>query len=126
MRVGEHNDIVARIHRTLAEQGIARGAASYVLAGERLDVPVIGRLIDRGLDHERNGTAYAVVDGIDGRTRLMELHDLDAAGDSAFGSVVELRGFDDAQVRRRVALAVRSDLSIEDQVTARGVTWLDR
>ena len=42
------------------------------------------------------------------------------------GSVVELRAFDDRKGQRRVALAVRSDLSIEDQVTARGATWLDR
>jgi hypothetical protein len=42
------------------------------------------------------------------------------------GSIVELRKFDDAQGRRRVALAVRSDLSIERQITATGATWLDR
>ncbi len=100
--------------------------ASYVLAGESLDVPVIGRLVDRGLDDELKGTAYAVVDGVDGRTHHVKLPDLDAAGDSAPGSVVELRKFDDAQGRRRVALAVRSDLSIERQITATGATWLDR
>ncbi len=43
-----------------------------------------------------------------------------------WGSIVELRKFDDAQGRRRVALAVRSDLSIEAQITANGATWLDR
>ncbi|MQA67541.1 MAG: DUF3363 domain-containing protein, partial [Alphaproteobacteria bacterium] len=59
-------------------------------------------------------------------THHIKLPDLDAAGDSAPGSIVELRKFDDAQGRRRVALAVRSDLSIEHQVTAAGATWLDR
>ena len=52
--------------------------------------------------------------------------DLDAAGDSATGSIVELRQFDDAQGRRRVALAVRSDLDIDAQVKAAGATWIDR
>ncbi|RZI38403.1 DUF3363 domain-containing protein, partial [Herbaspirillum sp. HC18] len=47
-------------------------------------------------------------------------------GDSAPGSIVELRKFDDAQGHRRVALAVRSDLDIERQVQATGATWLDR
>ena len=116
--LGERGDIIKRIHRSLTERGIERGAASYVLAGESLDVPVIGRLVDRGLDDELKGTAYAVVDGVDGRTHHVKLPDLDAAGDSAPGSIVELRKFDDAQGRRRVALAVRSDLSIERQVTA--------
>lgn len=124
--LGERGDIIKRIHRGLTERGIQRGAASYVLAGESLDDPVIGRLVDRGLDDELKGTAYAVVDGTDGRTHHIKLPDLDAAGDSAPGSIVELRKFDDAQGRRRVALAVRSDLEIERQVHATGATWLDR
>ena len=124
--LGERGDIIKRIHRSLMERGIERGASAYVLAGESLDDPVIGRLVDRGLDDELKGTAYAVVDGVDGRTHHVKLPDLDAAGDSAPGSIVELRKFDDAQGRRRVALAVRSDLSIEHQVTATGATWLDR
>ena len=89
-------------------------------------IPVIGRLVDRGLDDELKGTAYAVVDGIDGRIHHVKLPDLDAAGDSAAGSIVELRQFDDAHGRRRVALAVRSDLDIDTQVKASGATWLDR
>ncbi|ARM88153.1 relaxase/mobilization nuclease domain-containing protein [Rhizobium sp. CIAT894] len=124
--LGERGDIIKRIHRGLTERGIERGAASYVLAGESLDDPVIGRLVDRGLDDELKGTAYAVVDGTDGRTHHIKLPDLDAAGDSAPGSIVELRRFDDAQGRRRAALAVRSDLDVERQVTATGATWLDR
>lgn len=124
--LGERGDIIKRIHRGLTERGIQRGAASYVLAGESLDDPVIGRLVDRGLDDELKGTAYAVVDGTDGRTHHIKLPDLDAAGDSAPGSIVELRKFDNAQGRRRVALAVRSDLEIERQVHATGATWLDR
>jgi type IV secretory pathway VirD2 relaxase len=124
--LGERGDIIKRIHRGLTERGIERGAANYVLAGESLDDPVIGRLVARGLDDELKGTAYAVVDGADGRTHHIKLPDLDAAGDGATGSIVELRRFDDAQGRRRVALAVRSDLSIERQITATGATWLDR
>ncbi|QAY95240.1 type VI secretion protein [Methylovirgula ligni] len=124
--LGERGDIIKRIHRSLTERGIERGTASFVLAGESLDVPVVGRLVDRGVDDELKGTAYAVVDGVDGRTHHVKLPDLDAAGDSAPGSIVELRKFDDAQGRRRVALAVRSDLSIERQITATGATWLDR
>jgi type IV secretory pathway VirD2 relaxase len=124
--LGERGDIIKRIHRCLTERGIERATASYVLAGESLDVPVIGRLVDRGLDDELKATAYAVIDGVDGRTHHIKFPDLDATGDSVPGSVVELRKFDDRQGRRRVALAVRSDLTIEDQVTASGATWLDR
>ena len=124
--LGERGDIIKRMHRALAERGIERGSSSYVLAAESLDTPIIGRLVDRGLDDELKGTAYAVVDGVDGRTHHIKLPDLDAAGDSAPGSIVELRRFDDARGQRRVAIAVRSDLDIDRQVTASGATWLDR
>ncbi|MBO6716989.1 MULTISPECIES: relaxase/mobilization nuclease domain-containing protein [Hyphomicrobiales] len=124
--LGERGDIIKRIHRGLSEHSIERGASNYVLAGESLDDPVVGRLVARGLDDELKGTAYAVVDGMDGRTHHIKLPDLDAAGDSAPGSIVELRRFDDAKGQRRVAMAVRSDLTIEQQITATGATWLDR
>jgi type IV secretory pathway VirD2 relaxase len=124
--LGERGDIIKRMHRALTERGIERGSASYVLAGESLGTPVTGRLVERGLDDELNGSAYAVIDGVDGRTHHVKLADLDAAGDSAPGSIVELRRFHDARGQCRVALAVRSDLDLQAQVTASGATWLDR
>jgi type IV secretory pathway VirD2 relaxase len=124
--LAERGDIIKRMNRALTEQGIERGASSYVLAGESLVDPIIGRLIDRGLDDELKGTTYAVVDGTDGRTHHIKLPTLDAAGDGPTGSIVELRRFEDAQGRERVALAVRSDLDLEAQVKASGATWIDR
>ncbi|BCH29818.1 type VI secretion protein [Mesorhizobium sp. L-8-10] len=124
--LGERSDIIKRMHRSLTERGIERGVSGFVLAGESLDDPVIGRLVDRGLDDELKGTAYVVIDGIDGRSHHVKLPHLDAAGDSAPGSIVELRKFDDVQGRGRVAIAVRSDLPLERQVSANGATWLDR
>ena len=124
--LGLRGDIIKRMHRALTEKGIERGSASFVLAAESLDAPIIGRLVDRGLDDELRGTAYAVVDGVDGRTHHIKLPDLDSAGDSPPGSIVELRAFDDARGQRRVALAVRSDLDLDSQVAASGATWLDR
>ncbi|RAZ88863.1 type VI secretion protein [Mesorhizobium hawassense] len=124
--LGDRGDIIKRMHRALTEQGIERGSANYVLAAERLDTPIVGRLVDRGLDDELKGSAYAVVDGTDGRTHHIKLSDLDAAGDSAPGSIVELRKFHDAQGHPRAAIAVRSDFDIDRQVTATGATWLDR
>lgn len=124
--LSERGDIIKRMHRELAGKGWERGAESYVLAGEAESGPVIGRLVARGLDDELKGTAYAIVDGIDGRAHHLRLPDLDAASDAPAGAIVELRRFTDARGRSRTALAVRSDLPIEAQVTAGGATWLDR
>jgi len=125
-QLGERGDIIKRIHRGLTASGIDRSAASYVLAAETISDPIVGRLVSRGLDDELKGTAYAVVDGIDGRTHHIKLPDLDAAGDSAPGSIVQLRRFNDARGAQRTALAVRSDLDVSGQVAADGATWLDR
>ncbi|TPW27704.1 relaxase/mobilization nuclease domain-containing protein [Pararhizobium mangrovi] len=124
--LGERGDIIKRIHRGLAERGVDRGVGSYVLAGEDLPEPLVGRLIARGLDDELTGTAYAVIDATDGRTHHVRLPDLDAAGDGSPRSIIELRRYEDRKGNKRSALAVRSDLSIEAQVTATGATWLDR
>ncbi|MET2830912.1 relaxase/mobilization nuclease domain-containing protein [Mesorhizobium shangrilense] len=124
--LGERGDIIKRMHRSLAGHRIDRPAASFVLGGEKIDTPVIGRLLDRGLDDELHGSAYAVVDGLDGRIHHIRFRDLEATGDSVPGSMVELRHYADLKGHERVALAVRSDLSIEEQVRAGGATWLDR
>lgn len=124
--LGERGDIIKRMQRALSERGIERGTASYVLAGQDMQEPITGRLVERGLDDELTGTAYAVIDGVDGRAHHIRLPDLDAAGDGAPGSIVELRRFTDTQGRHRVAIAVRSDLALEAQITATGATWLDR
>jgi type IV secretory pathway VirD2 relaxase len=124
--LGERNDIIKRIHRGLAEYGWERATSSFALTGEAEPSPVVGRLVARGLDDELTGTAYAVVDGIEGRAHHIRLPDLDATGDSGPGSIVELRRYEDSKGRQRLALAVRSDLTLETQMKANGATWLDR
>ena len=124
--LGLRDDIIKRMHQSLVERGIERSAGSYDLAGEHLDEPVLGRLVARGLVDELRGSAFAVIDGVDGRVHHVALPNLDATGDSEAGSIVELRKFEDARGRNRMMLAVRSDLDIERQVTATGATWLDR
>jgi len=118
-------DIIKRMHKAMTERGIDRGVASYVLEADS-GQPVVGRLIDRGLHDELSGNAYAIVDGIDGRTHHIQLPDIEATGDCKPGAIVELRHFEDRKGRQRVALAVRSDMDLEAQVHAPGATWLDR
>ena len=124
--LGERGDIIKRMHRELAKKGWERGAEFFALSGETEPDPIIGRLVARGVDGELKGTAFAIVDGVDGRAHHIRFSDLDAASDARPGAIVELRRFEDRRGRERVALAVRSDLSIDDQVTAQGATWLDR
>ncbi len=124
--LGERGDIIKRLHKSLTKDGATRAPSSWALEGERHGEPVIGRLIARGLDDELKGTAFAIVDGVDGRVHHLKLPDIDMAGDGPIGAIVELRRFEDTSGRTRIALAVRSDLNLDQQVVADGATWLDR
>lgn len=118
--LGRRGDIIARMHRAMTGQGLDTDPARFVVDGEG---PVIGRLVGRGLDDELKGSAFAVIDGVDGRAHHVGLQDLADASDAALGAVVEVRT---VGARDRKIVAVRSDLTLSDQVTAEGATWLDR
>jgi hypothetical protein len=124
--LGERGDVIKRLHRSLAKDGATHALSSWALEGERHGEPVIGRLIARGLDDELRGSAFAVIDGTDGRVHHLKFPDIDAAGDGPVGGIVELRRFEDAGGSKRIAFAVRSDLNLDQQVVAEGATWLDR
>ena len=124
--LGERDDIIKRLHKTLRRDGASRAPSSWALEGEAHGEPIIGRLIARGLDDELRGTAFAIVDGIDGRVHHLKLPDIDMAREGAIGGIVELRRFGNTRGRPRIALAVCSDLNLDQQVAAKGATWLDR
>ena len=117
--LGERGDVIKTMHRALHRGGIDR-SADIALHAEAEAPPIVGRLVERGLHDELTGSAYAVIDGTDGRAHHVRLRDLEATGDGAPGAVVELRRFEDRAGAARVALAVRSDLSLEAQITRTG------
>uniref|UniRef100_Q07JD1 Type VI secretion protein n=1 Tax=Rhodopseudomonas palustris (strain BisA53) TaxID=316055 RepID=Q07JD1_RHOP5 len=119
-------DIIKTMHRAMAGLGREPDVSRFALHGDDVADPVLGRLMARGLHDELSGSAYAVVDGVDGRTHHLHFSDLEMTGDAAPGAIVEARVYDDANGRKRLSLAIRSDLSLQDQVTAPGATWLDR
>lgn len=124
--IGNRADIIKRMHQALGARGIERAEYDYHVEAHLGNDKVIGRLVDRGLHDELCGSAYAIIDGIDGRTHHVVLPNLDATGDSTPGSIVELRQFKDRRGRQRHALAVRSDMDINTQISEPGPTWLDR
>jgi type IV secretory pathway VirD2 relaxase len=125
-QLGMRGDVIRTMHQAMTAGGREPDVSTFAMHGEEPADPVLGRLVQRGLDDELKGTAYAIIAGVDGRTHHLRFGDLEVTGDAPAGAVVEARVYDDAKGRRRVSLATRSDLSVEEQVTARGSTWLDR
>ena len=105
-QLGQRGDVIARLHQAL---GAERQAGDYVLDSASLRRPVLGRLAARGLDDELKGSAYVVIDGVDGRAHHVRLASLEAAGDGGVGAVVEARWTEPKDGRRSVlVIAVRS------------------
>lgn len=124
--LGLRGDIIKTMHRALTEARIERSTAEFAIHREVEDAPIVGRLIARGLSNELTEQAYAIVDGADGRIHHLTFPNVEATSDAAPGGIVELRRYTDARGAERIVLAVRSDLSLADQVKAEGATWLDR
>ncbi|MGE0596212.1 MAG: relaxase/mobilization nuclease domain-containing protein [Hyphomonadaceae bacterium] len=120
------NDVVKTLHKAMSAAGRTADVSRFALHPDQAADPVIGRLVDRGLHDELSGRAYAIVEGADGRTHHLRFADIELTGDAKPGAIVELRTWEDAKGRTNRALAVRSDLPLDQQVTARGATWLDR
>ncbi|MDE5452947.1 DUF3363 domain-containing protein [Bradyrhizobium sp. CSA112] len=118
-------DILKTMHRAIAGIGRDPDVSGFALHGDEPADAVVGRLVERGLHDELKGSAYAIIEGVDGRTHHIKFTDLEMTGDAMPGAIVEARSYEDAQGRKRLALATRSDLSIEAQVTAQGATWID-
>jgi type IV secretory pathway VirD2 relaxase len=118
-------DIIKTMHRAMTSAGREVDISGFALHGTDLVDPVIGQLVKRGLHDELKGSAYAIIEGIDGRTHHLRFSELELTSDAKMGAIVEARA-DRAKGRKRFSLAVRSDLTLGEQVGAPGATWLDR
>jgi type IV secretory pathway VirD2 relaxase len=119
-------DIIKTMHRAMAGTGKEPDVGGFALHGETPADTIVGRLVQRGLHDELAGSAYAIIEGVDGRTHHVRFRSIEISGDAAPGAIVETRVYDDGKGRRQISLATRSDLSIQAQIRARGATWLDR
>ncbi len=124
--LGIRGDIIKTMHRAVSAADRQPDVAGFALHGDEASEPVLGRLVERGLHDELKGTAYAIIEGVDGRTHHLAFSDLEMTGDGKPGAIVETRAYDDAVGHKRLSLATRSDLTIEAQVSAPGATWIDR
>ena len=120
------NDIIKTMHNAMGRDGGRFDVSALALHHDVPSEPIIGRLVERGLHDELTGSAYAIVDGVDGRTHHLRFKDMEMTGDAKAGSIVELRSWEDAKGHDRLSLATRSDIPLEAQIKAPGATWLDR
>ena len=90
-------DIIKTMHRAMSGFHREPDVSGFALHGDEPVDAVLGRLVERGLHDELKGSAYAIVEGIDGRTHHIRFTDIEMTGDAAPGAIVEARTYDDAQ-----------------------------
>ncbi len=124
--LGIRGDIIKTMHRAMRGADQEPDVAAFAIHGDAPSDPVLGRLVERGLDDELKGSAYAIVEGVDGRTHHLRFSDLELTGDARPGAIVETRAYADPGGRQTFSLATRSDFTFGEQVEASGATWIDR
>jgi type IV secretory pathway VirD2 relaxase len=78
-------DIIKTMHRAIVGAGREPDLPGFALHGNQATEQVQGRLVARGLHDELKGTAYAVIEGVDGRTHHLIFSDLEVTGDAMLG-----------------------------------------
>jgi type IV secretory pathway VirD2 relaxase len=101
--LGQRGDIIKTMHRAMKAGGREVDPGRFAMHTEPPADPVIGRLVERGLDNELTGAAYAVVDGADGRVHHLKFGDLEWTGDAPRGAIVELRSWEGDDGKTRAA-----------------------
>ncbi|NIJ21138.1 type IV secretory pathway VirD2 relaxase [Sphingomonas naasensis] len=71
-RMGERGDIIRLMQREMTARRLERAPADRVIE-DRLEAPLVGRVIQRGFADEHRDRHYLLVDGIDGRLHYFDI-----------------------------------------------------
>lgn len=88
--LGIRGDIIRTMQRALSAQGQERSETDFAISETPIapEQTVIGRVIEKGVDDELKGSAYLVVDGVDGHVHYLRVGNFDAVADIPEGGVV--------------------------------------
>src|SRR6266851_2230024 len=88
--LGIRGDIIRTMQRALSAQGQERSPTDFAISDAPIpsEQTVIGRVVEKGLDDELKGSAYLVVDGVDGRAHYLRVPNFDAIADVPEGGII--------------------------------------
>jgi len=88
--LGIRGDIIRTMQRALAAQGQDRSPSDLAIFDATLasEQTIIGRVIEKGLHDELKGSAYLVLDGVDGRTHYLRVGSIDGISEVSEGAVI--------------------------------------
>jgi hypothetical protein len=73
--LGTRGDIIRTMQRALSAPGQERSPTEFAISDAPItsERTVIGRVVEKGLHHELKGSAYLVVDSVDGRAHYLQV-----------------------------------------------------
>jgi type IV secretory pathway VirD2 relaxase len=86
-------DIIRTMQRAFSVRGQERSPTDFAISDAPIasEQTVIGRIIEKGLDDELKGSAYLVVDGVDGNAHYLRVGSFEAVADVPEGGVIAVR-----------------------------------
>ncbi len=88
--LGERDDIIKAINRSLADRGEERALGSYIVHGATMSESVTGLVIGKRLDDELGERIGLVIDSVDGRVHHVALAQPGSSEAPAIGSIVQV------------------------------------
>jgi hypothetical protein len=103
--LGIRGDIIRTMQRALSAQGQERSPTDFAISDAPItsEQTVIGRAVEKGLDDELKGSAYLVVDGVDGRAHYLRVPNFDAITDVPQGGIIAVGRAQGRQSDRTIA-----------------------
>ena len=90
--LGTRVDVIRTMQRAFARSGqqLDSSAVAMPEPSRTPERPVVGRLVEKGLDDELKATGYLIVDGVDGRAHYVRLATLDQVGGLRTNEIVRV------------------------------------
>ena len=88
--LGIRGDIIRTMQRALSAQGQDRSPNDFAIIDATIasEQTIIGRVIEKGLHDELKGSAYLVLDGVDGRAHYLRVGSVDGISEVSEGAVI--------------------------------------
>jgi type IV secretory pathway VirD2 relaxase len=103
--LGIRGDIVRTMQRALSTQGQERSPGDFAIfdAAIASEQTIIGRVIEKGLHDELKGSAYLVLDGVDGPAHYLRVGSIDGISGVSEGAVVAVGRAQDRRSDQTIA-----------------------
>lgn len=89
-KMGERGDIIRTMQRELSARRLDRPLADRVIHEPGASIPVVGRVVLRGLSDELQDRHYLIVDGVDDRSHYVGIGKGEAVEPLAEGAIVRI------------------------------------